>query len=195
MNVQSTYPNTRDFLVKKSWQLSYIWGCRLNPVGFQGTWEGAEVPGLLALGNKGRTSLCRPERQFPNKRPVLSPLRDSWTWIIRADLLRSTCAAPPVLTYAASVSIHAFERCECFGGKLRNRLSEGSRHLQLSPSQTLVHQHIGCAAQQLSPASPPSLLPLLPVLQLCCNLGTEMWSQRCFLGNKDNLFWGRFLSS
>lgn len=78
---------------------------------------------------------------------------------------------------------------------LETGCQRGSRHLQLSPSQTLVHQHLCCAAQQLSPASPPSLLPLLPVHQLCCNLGTEMWSQRCFLGNKDNLFWGRLLSS
>lgn len=93
----------------KSWQLSYICGCRLNPVGFQGTCEGAEVPGFLAFWDKGRISLCRPERRVPNKRPVLSSLKDSCTLIIRAKLLCSMRAAPPGLTYAASVSMLALQ--------------------------------------------------------------------------------------
>lgn len=84
----------------KSLQLNYICGSRQTPVGFQGTWEGAEVPGVLAFWDKGRISLCRPERQFPNERPVLSSVRESCVSIIRPILMCSTWAAP-VLTYAA----------------------------------------------------------------------------------------------
>lgn len=37
----------------------------------------AEVAGLLSFWDKGRISLCRPERRFPDKSPVLSSLKES----------------------------------------------------------------------------------------------------------------------
>ncbi len=69
----------------------------------------------LLFGTKVE-SVCADLRDgFQIKRPVLSPLRD--ILIIRANLLCSAWAAPPALTYAASVSIPAFVRCEGSGRK------------------------------------------------------------------------------
>lgn len=193
--VYDTYPKSQGFLVMKSWELSHICGCRLDPVGFQGTWEGAEVPGLLAFRDQGRISLCRPESRVPNKRPVLSSLKDRFILFIRPICCVHVVKLLLFLTYAAMCPYMPFIRC---GGSRRRKTCVADSHLQLSPSlkpKLAYQQQLCCAAQQLSSASPPSLLPLLPVLQLYSNPGTEMWSQCGFLGNKDNLFWGRVLSS
>lgn len=108
----------------KSWQLSYICGCGLNPVGFLGTWGGAEVPGVLAFWDKGRISLCRPERRFPNKGPVLSSVRD--ILIIRANLLVFNVGSSSWSRLCCSVSIHAFVRCEA--GRHRGPVTFSSVH-------------------------------------------------------------------
>lgn len=158
---------------------------------------------LPVLRNEGRTSLCRPERQFPNKkrrrrRKASAVLSERQWWINHG--CQSCCVQrgellllSPVLQACPYMPLSGVKS---FGDAREGGCHRGSRHLQLSPSLMLACQQQLCrAARRLSSASAPSLLPPLPLLQLCCNLGTEMRSQCCFVGNNDHYFPGRLLSS
>lgn len=137
---------------------------------------------LPVLRNEGRTSLCRPERQFPNKkrrRKASAVLSERQLWINHG--CQSCCVQRGELLLLSPV-LPACPYMPLSGVKSFGDVREGgchrvggSSHLQISPSLMLPCQQQLCrAARRLSSASPPSLLPPLPLLQLYCNLGTEM---------------------
>lgn len=115
----------------------------------------------LLFGTKVEPVCADLRDTFQIKGQLLSSLRDSCILIIRANLLCSTWAAPPVLTYAASVSIHAFDRCEGFGGK-----RETGCHGGPVTFSSVHHWSLPISSSVVRLSSSPLLL--LPLFFLCC---------------------------